>query len=277
MWIDGRGQLSLTTSLMGGTRESEDFNYHGRFRYLPTDDSRPCMHCGNAEAGSALYSFSSASHNLRPIPAVPEAAIRRVMMAVNVVNVTNTSVADALAIVSQFFTKEWPSTREEDVRVVRITNGYSSSVHVVHRTTPAVQEPAALLLRQATGYFADKSADIIVLSEVEQALVYHANGQKGWGPKLYGVAPKCRVEKLIPSRPLTSCDLDDPLIIRDLAQSYARFHSLDLPLNRHKIDDYADDLCRTADSLIKNRDTFVTMVKHKTIINSNTLGRACLL
>lgn len=178
------------------------------------------------------------------------------MAEVNILNNTVVSVGEALQLVSQFFDTEWPETREEDVELVQLTNGYSSSMHVIHRSTPAVNEPSSLILRQRKGYFSELN-DIYLLTEAEQAIVFYECGKRGWGPKLYGITNGVRVEEFIPSRTLRPNDCADPDILKDLARSYARMHSLALPLCRRRMN-VLDDLFQTIDSHKCNQEKIIS-------------------
>jgi thiamine kinase-like enzyme len=157
-------------------------------------------------------------------------------------NCGSTTAHEALAIVSQFFDKEWPSTSLKDVTITKMMDGYSSTLHLVQRSTPAVTEPAAVLLRQQTG-FSTQLDDPLIITEEKQALVYYEMSRRGWGPQLYGVAKGIRVEEYILSHTLTPKDCADPAIVADLARAYARMHSLDLPMTRD-INVWLEEMCR---------------------------------
>ena len=96
------------------------------------------------------------------------------MAEVKIINNSFISVSDALKLVSQFFDKEWSDTEEEDVRLAKMTDGYSTALHAIYRTTPVVHEPACLLLRERKGFSSTKSF-VFVVAQKEQVIVYYEN------------------------------------------------------------------------------------------------------
>lgn len=144
------------------------------------------------------------------------------------------TVRQALELVSPFFEAEWPFTEERDVTMREVTGGFVNSLHLLSRSNVAKDEAPSVLIR----HFGRKSGieeprgSSTTLSAAEQAVVYYEMGRRGWGPKLYGTFPGGRLEEFIDAHPLTAEESMEPKIRQDIARSYARLHSLQLPLRK---------------------------------------------
>ena len=148
----------------------------------------------------------------------------------------------ALQLVAQFFDEEWPLlTKSQDVQVSRLTGGYSSDVYVVRRCTPSVREPDCIVLR-----FYNKKFKNLPLRrmDAEEVLFFAEMARRGWGPKLYGVFDGGRVEEFVVSHTLTPEESKHPAVMKDLAQGFARVHSLTpgIPFCKNKLDLVLQDM-----------------------------------
>lgn len=65
-----------------------------------------------------------------------------------------------------------------------------------------------------------------------QSLIFFELSNRGWGPKLHGLLEDGRVEEYIDCDTLQPCQAFLPEIIVDMAQTFARFHSIDVPIDR---------------------------------------------
>lgn len=143
--------------------------------------------------------------------------------------------AEALQLVSSFFDKEWPETKLEDVQLQQITGGLINRLHLLKRCNAASAEPAMVLIRHF-GSSGDREQQPLnsntTLSAAEQAIVYTEMGRRGWGPKIYGIFPGGRLEEWIDAHPLTAEESMTDCIRHDVARSYARLHSLQLPFRK---------------------------------------------
>ena len=182
------------------------------------------------------------------------------------------SRGEALAIVSQFFVEEWPGTREDDVEVTKVTNGYSSTVHVIKRRSPVVKEPACLLIRQLNSYFLDRE-ETSRLTETEQALLFHELSRRVWGPHLYGVKEGCRVEQFIPSHTLKTEEWADQRVLNSLALAYARIHTLSLPIRKAKMDVCMEDLLITFPRFLENQESIRHQILSANYVDSEYLAK----
>jgi choline/ethanolamine kinase len=71
------------------------------------------------------------------------------------------------------------------------------------------------------------------LSAAQQAIVYWEMSRRGWGPKVYGFFPGGQLEEyFVGSHTLTAKEAWDVVVRCAVAKSYARLHSLQLPLRR---------------------------------------------
>lgn len=76
---------------------------------------------------------------------------------------------------------------------------------------------------------------------IETLITYHMSS-KNLGPKLYGIFPGGRLEEFIKCHTLTSQEISDPIIRKELAINMARFHAVDLPLPKPGRDQFSDVL-----------------------------------
>lgn len=94
--------------------------------------------------------------------------------------------------------------------------------------------PSALIFKKYGGNkMTDTASKILdVNSQLTQSLICYEMSRRGWGPKLYGVIDDARIEEYVDGRPLHASEAFEEKMSRDVARAYARFHSLDLPLDR---------------------------------------------
>ena len=140
---------------------------------------------------------------------------------------------DALRLVSSFFPDEWATTDLKHVRTKEITGGLMNSLQLIWRDNAAVSEPSAVLIRHfgRSGTIEEPTSTSLTLSAAQQAIVYWEMSRRGWGPKIYGFFAGGRLEEyFLESHALTAVECSQPDIRREVAKSYARLHSLRLPL-----------------------------------------------
>jgi len=142
---------------------------------------------------------------------------------------------DALRLVSSFFVKEWATTDLSAVHTSKITSGLINSLQLIWRDNIALTEPAAMLIRHfgRSGEIEEPKSTSTTLSAAQQAIVYWEMSRRGWGPEIYGFFPGGRLEEyFVGAHTLTAAESTQPEILRGIARSYARLHSLELPLRR---------------------------------------------
>ncbi|KAF2166684.1 hypothetical protein M409DRAFT_66654 [Zasmidium cellare ATCC 36951] len=174
------------------------------------------------------------------------------------------TAAEALRLVSGYFDTEWPATDLEDVELQKVTGGFVNRLHILKRTNAnsTNREPSSVLIRHF-GRGEKKSheeplASNTTLSATDQAVIYYEMGRRGWGPLLYGAFPGGRLEEYLDAHPLTAAESCEPSIRRDLARSYARLHSLQLPFKRRNFGLVVDDLKA---AILKRRDSSVRKLR----------------
>lgn len=146
-----------------------------------------------------------------------------------------TGKLDAFRLVSSFFPTEWASTDVDAVHTKEITGGFMNSLQLIWRDTKADSEPGAVLIRHfgKSGSVEEPPSTNMTLSAAQQAVVYWEMSRRGWGPKIYGLFPGGRLEEyFVDSHTLTAAECLQPDTRRGVARSYARLHSLQLPLRR---------------------------------------------
>uniref|UniRef100_A0A8C8WSX1 Ethanolamine kinase n=1 Tax=Panthera leo TaxID=9689 RepID=A0A8C8WSX1_PANLE len=73
-----------------------------------------------------------------------------------------------------------------------------------------------------------QGVDSLVLESVMFAIL----AERSLGPQLYGVFPEGRLEQYIPSRPLKTCELREPVLSAEIATKMARFHGMEMPFTK---------------------------------------------
>jgi len=156
---------------------------------------------------------------------------------------------EVVSILGNFFLS-WKSCKPTTVSVKKLSGGYLNTIYAVSTTEtlaprPDGQEtPQKLVVRKAgqgvldrslLGLGDDNHRDIISKSSGTNEIIVAAGlSDKGLGPTLYGVfdGTRGRVEELLQGHTLTMEDIKDEKsgIERALAEGYARFHIMELPL-----------------------------------------------
>ena len=140
-------------------------------------------------------------------------------------------------IVSRFFPLEWPTVDANKLMITKIADGLVNTVMVVSRPRGGKQEePHHVVVRRSGGMLVplEEFPEFSKLSDSEELLVVADMSRYKWGPKLYGVFAGGRVEEYIASHTLSARESSNADLRRDIAKSYARFHSLQPPLKKDK-------------------------------------------
>ena len=97
-----------------------------------------------------------------------------------------------------------------------------------------IPEPTSLVYKIYGGNIFNKEIDGLVQinSPLVQAMICYEQSRRGWGPKLYGLFEKGRIEEFIHCRTLKHEEAFIPEINKDIAKALARFHSLKLPIKQ---------------------------------------------
>lgn len=101
-----------------------------------------------------------------------------------------------------------------------------------------------------------------------QSLIFHELSERGWGPKLYGLFEGGRVEEMIDCHTLTGEEAFTSEFIRDVAKAYARFHSLQLPID-HNICDIFVQMLPTVD---EGKEQLAEIIESKNISETDPLA-----
>lgn len=147
----------------------------------------------------------------------------------------------ALILVTRFPpSPAWKDTRIGDIDVTQFkSSGYVNRLFLVATKKNII--PKIVIIRLYGGkppFYMSKdemAKKSFLITEAEEALVFHEQSRKGDGPQLYGIFPGGRIEEFIPSHTLTFQEACDPVISRDVARALARFHSNNLPLAKDRL------------------------------------------
>ena len=145
-------------------------------------------------------------------------------------------------LIAKFLPNEWSDVDPTDVSLKPLSGGLANSLWIVNNNKKNDCKFNRVILRHYGGNafhldqdYETNGSTMIKLPEVEETLIVQAMSSRGWGPKLLGVFPGGRIEEFIPSHTLTQTEASDPDIIHDLAVSFARFHSLQFPFSRNRM------------------------------------------
>ena len=99
--------------------------------------------------------------------------------------------------------------------------------------------PTSIVFKKYGGNFFDRQVKEMGYrrnSSTIQSLIFYEMSKRAWGPKLYGLIEAGRIEEMVDCHTLTPGEAFTPEFILDVAKAYARFHSLQLPMNRQRFD-----------------------------------------
>ncbi|CAK6444064.1 unnamed protein product [Pipistrellus nathusii] len=123
----------------------------------------------------------------------------------------------------------WRRVRPEELRVDPVSGGLSNLLFrcSLPDHLPSVgEEPREVLLRLYGAIL--QGVDSLVLESVMFAIL----AERSLGPQLYGVFPEGRLEQYIPSLPLKTRDLREPMLSAAIATKMARFHGMEMPFTK---------------------------------------------
>lgn len=120
----------------------------------------------------------------------------------------------------------WRQVLPEELRVHPVSGGLSNLLFrcALPDHLPSVgDEPREVLLRLYGAIL--QGVDSLVLESVMFAIL----AERSLGPQLYGVFPEGRLEQYIPSRPLKTQELREPVLSAAIATKMAQFHGMEMP------------------------------------------------
>ncbi|XP_071465454.1 choline/ethanolamine kinase isoform X1 [Marmota flaviventris] len=123
----------------------------------------------------------------------------------------------------------WRRVRPEELRVFPVSGGLSNLLFrcSLPDHLPSVgEEPREVLLRLYGAIL--QGVDSLVLESVMFAIL----AERSLGPQLYGVFPEGRLEQYLPSRPLKTRELREPVLSAAIATKMAQFHGMEMPFTK---------------------------------------------
>ncbi|XP_057647723.1 choline/ethanolamine kinase isoform X1 [Chionomys nivalis] len=123
----------------------------------------------------------------------------------------------------------WRRARPEELSICPVSGGLSNLLFrcSLPNHLPSVgEEPREVLLRLYGAIL--QGVDSLVLESVMFAIL----AERSLGPQLYGVFPEGRLEQYLPSRPLKTRELRDPVLSGAIATKMARFHGMEMPFTK---------------------------------------------
>lgn len=123
----------------------------------------------------------------------------------------------------------WRRARPEELSVCPVSGGLSNLLFrcsLPNHVPSMGGEPREVLLRLYGAIL--QGVDSLVLESVMFAIL----AERSLGPQLYGVFPEGRLEQYLPSRPLKTQELRDPVLSGAIATKMARFHGMEMPFTK---------------------------------------------
>ena len=141
----------------------------------------------------------------------------------------------AIDAISRYLPNEWSQLTDDQVTVESISGGYVNTVNLVTRSTESILEPQQVIIHQSNGGIAvERGKGTPFATRFEELLVFYESSKMGTAPKLYGMSEELTVQEYVLSHTLTPEDCLDKNILTKLAQAYAKFHSINVPIDRRK-------------------------------------------
>ncbi|KAB7498111.1 Choline/ethanolamine kinase [Armadillidium nasatum] len=94
--------------------------------------------------------------------------------------------------------------------------------------TPAANEPSEVLVR----FYGQVHGEGALESLLAESVIFTLLSERRLGPRLYGVFPGGRLEQYIPARSLTTAELANPQISREVASKMAKMHAMNVPISK---------------------------------------------
>lgn len=149
--------------------------------------------------------------------------------------------SEAIKIVSRFF-PSWSQLKSDEVNLQKITGGLMNTVYLIEVPLSRCLSPNVpnqIIIRLfGGGCLYDPAIDERRNSPTEENIICYQTSNLGIGPKMYGIFKDYRIEEYVKSQTLKPKDCLDPQIRKQLAQTYAKFHSLEIPLAEDKFTNY---------------------------------------
>ena len=141
----------------------------------------------------------------------------------------------AIDAISRYLPNEWSQLTDDQVTVESISGGYVNTVNLVTRSTESILEPQQVIIHQSNGGIAvERGKGTPFATRFEELLVFYESSKMGTAPKLYGMSEELTVQEYVLSHTLTPEDCLDKNILTKLAQAYAKFHSINVPIDQTK-------------------------------------------
>ncbi|CAF0943871.1 unnamed protein product [Adineta ricciae] len=142
----------------------------------------------------------------------------------------------ALNLVTQVFLNEWSLLRMDDVNVTKLSGGYSNTIWLVSRTTcnkNGSSEPHQVIIKVAGGnVMRDSIQRFCSTNDIEEIIITNGASNNGCGPKLYCLSGNSMVVEYIETIKMTPLLALESNMVREIAKSLAKFHSMNLPLDK---------------------------------------------
>ena len=143
------------------------------------------------------------------------------------------SEREAIDMIKRYLPLEWSNLTDDQVTIEKLTGGYINTVNVVTRSTESVLEPKQVVVHRANGgYHRERGDDTPFATRIEELLVFYESSKMGTAPKLYGMCEELTVQEYFEGHTLTPDDCLDLKMLTKVAQTYAKFHSMNLPMGR---------------------------------------------
>ncbi|XP_004642493.1 choline/ethanolamine kinase isoform X2 [Octodon degus] len=179
---------------------------------------------GTAVVGGGAAGGSLAKDTSRP-PKLPSASASRRRSS----SLSRDAERRAYQWCREYLGGAWRRVRPDELRVCPVSGGLSNLLFrcSLPDHLPSVgEEPREVLLRLYGAIL--QGVESLVLESVMFAIL----AERSLGPHLYGVFPEGRLEQYLPSRPLKTQELREPVLSAAIATKMAQFHGMEMPFTK---------------------------------------------
>ncbi|CAG2162907.1 unnamed protein product [Oppiella nova] len=128
----------------------------------------------------------------------------------------------------------WTQATDNEIRVTRMTGGLTNQIYLCQICDTITkgqlgQQPRDVIIR-LNGNTYDQTFRMIDNQRFNDSIIALLVSQTGLGPQLYGMDPSAQILRYYKHRTFDIQDLNDPNLLRELAQKLARVHALPAPV-----------------------------------------------
>ena len=183
----------------------------------------------------------------------------------------------ALQICGDYLGGIWSKINENQLIIERIKGGFTNQVYrcslsesvVISNTEEVITKDVVLRLygKKQINLNDDGTKRFERFSDLVLGILV---AESGIGPKLYGTFPEGELQEYVNGRQITLDDEEHPLLLQQLAEKLAKFHSLKAPIKRkNDFFDRIPSLIQKLQQLKPNKDQLIKTLELKSLEKIN--------